>query len=180
MPLGAVACPTADDALTGLRVEYADESYSIIRRNASGAVLETEYSGDAVYEYEASGGLLETGYREVGADTADRFEYTFDTSSLVPPRPWIGMAGEQITIDKTGTEIERLPFEVHTRGTQRYRIGDCEYEAIGVQTYYTSPDEKSLVEFIYLFDLNVPVVVGFGGPGYYDARKPVSIAKELP
>ncbi len=180
MPVGAVACPTADDALTGFRVEYADGSYSIIRRDASGAVFETEYSGDAVYEYEASGGLLETGYREVGSDSVDRFKYTFDTSSLVPPRPWTGMAGEQITIDQTGEEIERLPFSVHTRGTGRYRIGDCEYDAIGVQTYYTNPDEKSLVEFIYLFGLDVPVLVGFGGPGYYDARPPVSISKELP
>ncbi|MCG6882435.1 MAG: hypothetical protein LJE62_01630 [Silicimonas sp.] len=169
-----------EDALTGIRVGYGDGSYSIVTRDPSGAVRETEYSGDDVVDYVAEGGLLETAYRDRADGAWEFFEYSFDTTSLVPPTPWSSASGEQVSRDEAGNETHRVPFSIHMRGRTSYRIGDCVYDGIGVQTYYRNPEETSLVEFVYLIDLGLPLVVGFGGPGYFDGRRPVSISKETP
>lgn len=173
---GALACPSSGDLGKGIRVDYGDESYSIITRDAAGTLREVEYSGDEVYVYVTENGLLETGYEEPGADTADRFEYTFDTSAIVPPEPWSGQRGEQITRDKDGAEVERLGFSYYTRGRTDFSIGECRYAAMGVQTYYDNPDERSLVEFVCLLDLGVPLVLGYGGPGYFEPHTPTAIS----
>lgn len=175
---GALACPVADDLTAGVRVDYADDSYSVITREADGSIRETEHADGEVYIYVTANGLLETGYEEPATGTHDTFKYTFDTSELVPPAPWRGQRGEQITVDQDGAETNRVGFSYHTRGASTYAIGDCSFPAIGLQTYYENPDEKSLVEFVYLLDLGVSIITGYGGPGYYDPQRPTRISVE--
>lgn len=173
-----MACPVADDLTAGVRVDYADDSYSVITREADGSIRETEHADGEVYIYVTANGLLETGYEEPATGTHDTFKYTFDTSELVPPAPWRGQRGEQITVDQDGAETNRVGFSYHTRGASTYAIGDCSFPAIGLQTYYENPDEKSLVEFVYLLDLGVSIITGYGGPGYYDPQRPTRISVE--
>lgn len=169
------ACPVSSDAKTGIKIEYAD-SYSIHTRDADGSVTETEYSGDEINQYIAGNGLLETAFVVAADDVADQFSYTFDTSALVPPKPWSGNRGEQITYDGQGEEVDRVEYSYHTRGFKPYRIGPCTYSSIAFQTYQHFPDGKSMVEFVYLLDLGIPVPVGFGGDGYFDSFRPLQIS----
>lgn len=178
--LPATACPSAGDTRAGVEVTYADGTRSIITRDATGAVREAEYlDGDTPYIYIAGNGVLETGYLDPHSDTSDTFSYTFDTDDLLPVRAWSGRAGEQITTDADGTEINRIPFTFRTRGETEATIGDCAYRAIPLETYYYEPGEPSMVEYIYLLDLDIPVITGhayFGdGFGGAEPNPPVSI-----
>lgn len=173
---GASACPTADDLTTGIRVEYGEDGYSIVTRDPSGVIRETEYAGEDVYVYITANGLLETAYEEPAANTFDTFEYTFDTTGLFPLKPWSGQRGEQIARDRDGNEFDRLGYSYHTRGQGQYTIGECQFTSIPFQTYYDNPDEQSVVEFVYLMELGIPLAIGYGGPGYFDAHRPTDIS----
>ncbi len=148
----------------------------MITRDAEGVVRETEYSDGETYVFTSENGLLETAYEEPGTENHDRFDYTFDTSNLIPPKTWSGQTGQQIRLDKDGVEQERLGFFYRTRGLGEIAIGDCIYETVAVQTYYDNPDGRSLVEFVYLLDLGIPLAIGFGGPGYFDPYIPQRIS----
>ncbi len=170
-------CPTSADLAGGVRVQYRD-GYSIITRDDQGVVTEEEHSGEDVYQYVTENGVLETGYIETAAGISDRFSYTFDTSKLLPLDEWSGQAGEQITLNEAGVEVERVAFSYHTRGQLKYSIGACTFDSIAFQTFQRYPDGTSMVEFQFLLDLGVPVVVGFGGDGVFDSYPPQSISVE--
>lgn len=177
MAASAAACPVYDDLASGVRLDYADGSYSNIFRDPDGALREVEYDGDDIYTYYSDNGLLETGYEESGREGQDRFEYTFDTSSLLPVKPWSGLQGEQVTTYADGGETERVGFSYHTRGKQPFAVGGCSYSSIAVQTHYDFEDGRTMVEFAYLMELGVPIAVGYWSDGGYDRYQPISISK---
>lgn len=178
--LSAAACPTADDAEVGIEITYPDGVRSIITREASGAVRETEYwDGETAYVYFSANGLIETGYLDPETNTTDSISYTFDTSDLLPVRPWLTRSGEQIVTNADGVAIDRVPFTLRTRNETIATIGDCTFRAIPLETYYYSPGEPSMVEYIYLLDLGIPVSVGHaylvGGFASGEANIPIAI-----
>lgn len=182
LPLAGRAdtCPTAADVATGVVVEYADGMSSVITRDASGAVREEETSGGAQpYIYIAANGLLETGFIDAETGTEDKFSYSFSTDDILPLQPWSGEEGEQVTTDTAGEEINRIPFAWRTRGLTTWTLGGCSYDAIPVETYYYEPGDPSMVEFVYLTELRIPIAVGYaylgGGIGSAEPYRPVSI-----
>ena len=177
----AAACPTDEDTARGIEITYADGSRSVITRNAAGEVREAEYfDGDTPYIYISANGLIETGYRDPDSGASDKFSYTFDTDDLLPLQPWFGRAGEQIVTDADGVEVDRVGYSFQTRAEITAIIGDCSYRAIPLETYYRTPGDPSMVEFLYLLDLGIPVNVGYaylaGGFGAAEPNAPVAIA----
>jgi hypothetical protein len=173
----ALACPTSEDVLgDGVRITFDDGRYSVITRDASGAVVETERDNGATYVYEADGGLLETGYVEDGV--RDVFTYDFDTSDILPLRPWSRDAGVQIALNESGEEIERVGFSYHTLGESTYDIGDCSYAAIRVLTYYAFEDGQTMIELTYLIELGIPINTAYGYDGTVDVYRATAIAAE--
>lgn len=176
----ADTCPTPDDALTGIEIQYPDGRRSIITRDTTGTVREEEDSGgDAPYVYITENGVIETGYIDAETGARDRFTYSFATDDLIPLTAWSGDRGEQITTDDSGAEINRIPFAWRTRGATSIRIGDCLFASIPLETYYYEPGDPSMVEYAYLTDLGIPIAVGYaffgGGIGSAEPDYPVSI-----
>lgn len=176
----AQTCPTGADMARGVEVTYEDGTRSVITRDASGVVHEAEYwDGDTPYIYIAANGVLETGYIDPDTGAADSFTYTFPTDDLLPLKPWTGRQGEQITTDTSGNQINRIPFHFRTRDLASFSIGDCTFDAMPIETYYQEPGDPSMVEFIYLIDLGIPINVGYsyltGGIGSAEPTKPVQI-----
>lgn len=176
----AQACPVVGDVATGVEVTYDDGGRSVITRNASGEVREAEYFDDtSPVIYVAANGVIETGYIDTETATTDRFTYSFSTNDLLPLGTWIARDGEQITFDEDDAEINRIPFILRTRGEVDYQIGDCTFRAIPLETYYYEPGEPSVINFMYLVDLKVPILVGdaflVGGMADSSPRKPLTI-----
>ena len=173
----ALACPTADDIATGVRVTFDDDTFSILTRDETGAVIETQHTTDGeVFVFESANGLLETGYVEGGA--RDTFTYDFDTSNLLPLKTWSRAAGTQTVTDENGDEIERVGFSYHTLGESSLRIGSCDYDAIRVQTYYQFEDHSSMVELTYLTELGIPLNTAYRVDGVVDVYRAMSIKAE--
>lgn len=182
LPLAGRAdtCPTSADVATGVIVDHADGMTSVITRDASGAVREEETSaGSPPYIYIAANGLLETGFIDGETGAEDGFAYSFSTDDILPLRPWSSDRGEQVTTDSSGEEITRIPFEWRTRGLTTWTLGGCSYAAIPVETYYHEPGDPSMVEFVYLTELRIPIAVGYaylgGGIGSAEPYRPVAI-----
>lgn len=172
-----LACPTVDDVTKGVRVTFDDDSYSIITRDAAGAVSETQVSSDGeTYVFETSNGLLETGYIEDGV--RDTFSYDFDTADILPLKPWDRRAGTQTVRGEDGNVIESVGFSVHTLGEGSYRIGTCTYPAIKVQTHYTFEDGSTMVELTFLTDLGIPLNTAYRADGVVDVYRAIAITAE--
>lgn len=172
----ALACPTVDDVASGVRITFDDDTYSIYSRDSAGAVIEQQHDDGETFIFEASNGLLETGYIEDGV--RDTFDYDFDTSNLFPLKPWSRMEGTQTVRDENGDLVENVGFQFHTLGESTYRIGDCSYAAMRVLTYYKFEDGNSMVELTYLKDLGIPVNTGFRADGIVDVYRAKSITAE--
>jgi hypothetical protein len=172
----AVACPTQSDVTNGVRVTFDDGKYSIITRDASGAVSETEVIDGEAVTYESANGILETGYVEDG--TRDTFTDDFETSGILPLEPWSRESGTQILTDESGAVVERVGFSYHTLGQSSYAIGECTYDAIRVLTYYQFEDGQSMVELTFLTDLGFPINTGYSADGVTDVYRAVSITAE--
>lgn len=162
--------------MNGVRVTYDDGRYSIITRDVTGAVTETEYDGVSTFVYEAEHGLLESAFIEDG--TRDTFSYDFETANILPLKPWSRMIGTQIVRDQSGAEIERVGFSYHTLGESTYAIGACSFDAMKVLTYYDFEEEQTVVELTYLVDLGIPLNTAYGFSGVVDVYRPVSITAE--
>lgn len=159
-----------------MRVDFGDDTYSIITRDASGAVIEVQHDSTDTYTYESANGLLETGYIEDG--TRDSFSYSFDTSSILPLKPWDTQEGEQIVRYGNSDEIERVGFSYRALGRAPYRIGACTYDAIKVLTFYQFEDVQTMVELTFLTDLGIPINTAYGADGSVDLFRPISITAE--
>lgn len=166
------ACPTAEDAATGIRVDYTD-FHSIYTRDATGRVTEIEYADDGPYVYISDNGLIETAYNDPNT-TGDTFTYDFDPSTFVPPKPWSGLSGIQTVTEGNG-EVSTVPFSVHSRGVRNVQIGGCDYTAIGVQAYYYNDDGRTMVAFDFIQELNLPITVGYGDDFGFDKFQPTGI-----
>lgn len=174
-PLGAqTSCPTPEDVTTGVEVTYPD-SRSVVTRDAEGSVREDEVSDDVTYTYLSDNGLIETGFSESGQDVETVFSYSFSTGDLAPPASWTARSGEQVTLEK-GAEVARVPFSLHTRGEGTYRIGGCTFPAIAFQTFTRHDDGASMVEFIYLLDLGIPLATAYASDGHVEVYRPLAIA----
>jgi hypothetical protein len=169
------ACPTGADAAAGIRVTY-EGFYSVYTRNAEGRVIETEYSEGGPFEYTSENGLIETAYRALG-ETDKTYDYDFDTSNLAPPEPWSAYSGVQTLTESTGESFP-VPYSLHTRGVRPIRIGDCAYNAIGVQTYYYNDDGRTMYAFDYILELGLPVSVGYGEASGFEKFQMLGIEAE--
>ena len=170
------ACPTQSDVANGVRITFDDGKYSVITRDTSGAVSETEVVDGVAVTYESANGILETGYIEDG--TRDTFTYDFETANILPLEPWSRESGQQTVTDSDGTVVERVGFSYHTLGQSTYAIGKCTYEAIRVLTYYQFEDSQSMVELTFLTDLGIPINTGYSADGVTDVYRAVSITAE--
>lgn len=125
--------------------------------------------------YLSDNGLIETGYTETGQAHETTFTYSFATDDLAPPVPWMSREGEQVTTEN-GDDIDRATFSLHTRGERDYRIGDCTFRSIAFQTFARYEDGDSMVEFVYLLDLGIPIPISYATDGVVEVYRPVSIA----
>lgn len=139
---------------------------------------EEESDTSEPFVYIAANGVLETGYIDAETGAADKFTYSFPTDDILPLSAWSGQRGEQITTDADGAEINRIPFAWRTRGPTTFTLGDCAFEAIPLETYYYEPGDPSMVEFIYLTELRIPIAIGYaylGGFGSAELYNPIAI-----
>lgn len=123
---------------------------------------EDEDAGDGVtISYISQNGFLETGYMESDTGVSDRFTYSFDMPAAGALEPWIGQQGDQVSYDSDNVEYNRVPFSWKTRGLQKRKIADCNYDVIPLETYYYEPDGNSMVEFLWIPELGIAVTSGF-------------------
>lgn len=172
-----LACPTADDAANGIRIDFDSDFYSVFVRDPSGAVVETQHTDDGeTFVFESANGLIETAYIEDGV--RDTFSYDFETSNLFPLKPWARVQGTQTVRDENGALIETVGFHFHTLGESTFRVGDCSYAAMRVQTFYQFEDGHSMVELTYLMDLGFPINTAYRADGIVDIYRAISITAE--
>lgn len=165
-----------DDVATGVRVTFEVGTYSIITRNSSGMVREVEHNDGDTYVYETENGVLETGYVENGS--RGTFGYDFDASDILPLEPWSRASGTQTTRDENANEIDRVGFSYHTLGEGSYRIGECTYAAIKVQTHYAFEDGATMIELTFLTELGIPLNTAYRADGMVNVHRALSITAE--
>lgn len=167
-------CLTADDALSGIEVLFSDGARSVVIRAPDGSVTEVEDIGEGkLYTYIAGNGFLESGYIEGTDKRPDRFTYTFDVMRHAPPGPEQGQSGEQITIGPDGNQISRVPFAWQSGRVESQEYDRCDYDVIPIQTRYGYPEGETVVDFVWLIDLQIPLNVGISYPSGTTTRLPL-------
>ncbi len=171
-------CPGPDDVAVGVRVDLEEGDYSILTRDADGVVRDEEYLVDLddPVTYVSENGVLETAYLSPYEEESAFYSYSFATDGILPLKEWAGQNGQQTERDTKGDVVGTIDFAWRTRGLESFSIGDCTYDAIPLETYYSDEDGTSMTEFRYLVDLGIPVVVGFYMDGVADLYPPVKIS----
>ncbi|MEM9972314.1 MAG: hypothetical protein AAF762_14635, partial [Pseudomonadota bacterium] len=117
-----------------------------------------------------------TAYLSPSEEESAFYTYSFPTDDILPLQEWAGQSGTQIERDVEGVVVGTVDFSWRTRGREPFQIGDCTYDAIPLETVYSSEDGTSLTEFRFLVDLGIPVVVGYYADGAADLYPPQRIS----